>query len=215
MSANTAIGVERARAAKRFLPDADPTSGTVEFLDALGNVIGTLSFTGIDAGIACFTPGTQVATPSGPRAIERLQPGDLVMTHDRGYQPIRWVGVKSFGTHDLQANAALQPILIRKDALGAGLPERDMKVSRQHCLLQSGSRAELYFGEDEVFVRALHMAGQPGIVEAVVQEVTYLHLMFVGLAGQMLIWFELSEEPSIWWATLTSAVWLVLVMRKG
>ncbi len=43
----------------------------------------------------------------------------------------------------------------------------------------------------------------------------YLHLMFVGLAGQLLIWFELSEEPSIWWATATSAVWLVFVMRKG
>jgi len=25
----------------------------------------------------------------------------------------------------------------------------------------------------------------------------------------------LSEEPTIWWATATSAVWLVLVMRKG
>jgi len=25
----------------------------------------------------------------------------------------------------------------------------------------------------------------------------------------------LSEEPSVWWATATSAVWLVLVMRKG
>ena len=33
----------------------------------------------------------------------------------------------------------------------------------------------------------------------------YVHLMFVGLAG----------EPSIWWATAMSAVWLVLVMRKG
>jgi predicted small integral membrane protein len=43
----------------------------------------------------------------------------------------------------------------------------------------------------------------------------YLHLMLVGLAGQLLIWFELSEEPSIWWATATSAVWLVFVMRKG
>jgi len=39
--------------------------------------------------------------------------------------------------------------------------------------------------------------------------------MFVGLAGQLLIWFGLSEEPSIWWATLASAVWLVFVMRKG
>ena len=43
----------------------------------------------------------------------------------------------------------------------------------------------------------------------------YLHLVFVGLAGLLLMWFELSEEPSIWWATATSAVWLVLVMRKG
>jgi predicted small integral membrane protein len=43
----------------------------------------------------------------------------------------------------------------------------------------------------------------------------YLHLTFVGLAGEMLNWFGLSEEPTIWWATATSAVWLVLVMRKG
>lgn len=43
----------------------------------------------------------------------------------------------------------------------------------------------------------------------------YLHLMFVALAGELLIWFGLSEEPTIWWATATSAVWLVLVMRKG
>ncbi|MBM3616331.1 MAG: hypothetical protein FJX28_13155, partial [Alphaproteobacteria bacterium] len=156
----------------------DRTTGTVEFLDAFGNVIGTLSFSGIEAGVACFTPGTRVATPEGPRAIESLRPGDSVLTRDRGYQPIRWIGHKRFETNDLQANAALQPILIRKGALGRGLPERDMKVSRQDCLLQGGSRAELYFGEDEVFVRALHMVGQPGIVEAVVQEVTYIHLMF-------------------------------------
>jgi len=157
---------------------SDRNSGTVEFLDAFGNVIGTLTFTSIETGIACFTPGTLVATDTGLRAIETLHPGDQVMTRDRGYQPIRWVGKKTFATEELQANVALQPILIRKGALGAGLPERDMKVSRQHCLLQSGSRAELYFGEDEVFVRALHLAGQPGIVEAVVQEMTYLHLMF-------------------------------------
>lgn len=43
----------------------------------------------------------------------------------------------------------------------------------------------------------------------------YLHLVFVGLAGEMVVWLGLSEEPSVWWATATSAVWLVLVMRKG
>ncbi|NCV62514.1 MAG: hypothetical protein EBW49_00955 [Betaproteobacteria bacterium] len=43
----------------------------------------------------------------------------------------------------------------------------------------------------------------------------YLHLVFVGLAGEMVVWLGLSEEPTIWWATAGSAVWLVLVMRKG
>ena len=158
-------------------PD-DPTSGVVEFLDAFGNVIGTLTYSGIDSGIACFTPGTQVETSRGPRPIETLQPGDLVLTRDRGLQPVRWIGRRDFGPAELQANAALHPILFRKGALGAGLPLRDMMVSRQHCMLMKGSRAELYFGEDEVFVRALHMAGQPDILHAMVQEVTYLHLMF-------------------------------------
>lgn len=163
----------------RIIKDpGDRTAGTVEFLDAFGNVIGTLSYTGIDSGIACFTPGTLVDTQFGPRAIETLLPGDRVLTRDRGFQPIRWIGRKTFGTAELQANAALHPILFRKGSLGPAQPARDMMVSRQHCMLQDGARAGLYFGEDEVFVRALHMVGLPGVTAALVQEVTYLHLMF-------------------------------------
>jgi hypothetical protein len=39
--------------------------------------------------------------------------------------------------------------------------------------------------------------------------------MFVGLAGWLASELGLLEEPSIWWGTTLSAVWLVLVMRKG
>lgn len=163
----------------RIIKDVnDPTNGTVEFLDAFGNVIGTLVFTSIETGVACFTPGTKVATAKGLRAIETLQAGDMVRTRDRGFQPIRWIGRRTFSAAELQADPALQPILIRKHALGPGLPTRDTMVSRQHCMLHEGSRAGLYFGEDEVFIRALHMAGQPGIVQATVPQVTYIHVMF-------------------------------------
>ncbi len=163
----------------RILRDPnDPMSGTVQFLDSFGNVIGTLVFSGIETGVACFTPGAMVQTAAGPRAIETLEPGDLVMTRDRGLQPIRWIGRRQFAAEELQADAGLQPILFRKGALGPNLPNRDMMTSRQHCMLVKGPRAELYFGEDEVLVRALHMAGQPGIVPALVQGVTYIHLMF-------------------------------------
>ena len=43
----------------------------------------------------------------------------------------------------------------------------------------------------------------------------YINLMFVGLSGWLASELGLLEEPSIWWGTTLSAVWLVLVMRKG
>ncbi|HCE71257.1 MAG TPA: type I secretion protein, partial [Ruegeria sp.] len=53
-------------------------AGTVELTD------GTLvSFSNIE-NIICFTPGTLIATAHGPRAIETLRPGDLIVTRDHG-----------------------------------------------------------------------------------------------------------------------------------
>ena len=43
----------------------------------------------------------------------------------------------------------------------------------------------------------------------------YINLVFVGLSEQMVAWLGLDQEPTIWWGTALSAVWLVLVMRKG
>ena len=73
---------------------------------------------------------------------------------------------------------SLQPIRIRAGALGAGMPLRDMLVSRQHRMLMTGPRAELMFGTGEVLVRALHLVHLPGISAARLPEVTYLHLLF-------------------------------------
>jgi hypothetical protein len=42
--------------------------------------------------VPCFVAGTLIATPEGEKLVETLQPGDLVLTHDDGPQPIRWVG---------------------------------------------------------------------------------------------------------------------------
>ncbi len=156
----------------------NPENGYVNFLDTYGNVIGTMSFTNIETIVSCFTPGTGIATPTGVRAIETLQKGDLVITRDHGPQPIRWIGQRTLGGSELARDPALQPILITQGALGLGLPERDMIVSRQHRMLVSGPRAELLFGSDEVLVRALHLTCLPGVRAMTVPEVTYLHMMF-------------------------------------
>jgi predicted small integral membrane protein len=43
----------------------------------------------------------------------------------------------------------------------------------------------------------------------------YLHLAFLGLAGWLARWLNLSEDPGIWWATALCMIWLVFVLRKG
>ena len=45
-------------------------------------------------------------------------------------------------------------------------------------MLVEGAGPALWFGEDEVFVRALHLTALPGVMPAMVTEVTYLHLLF-------------------------------------
>ncbi|MDO9135994.1 MAG: DUF2160 domain-containing protein [Hydrogenophaga sp.] len=43
----------------------------------------------------------------------------------------------------------------------------------------------------------------------------YIHLAFVGLSGWVAQGLSLEQEPSIWIALGISAVWMVLLMRKG
>ena len=157
---------------------ANHLNGVVNFLDSTGHIIGTLSFTNIESIVSCFTPGTRIATLGGEVAVEALRVGDMVATRDNGIQEIRWIGSRRITREELRADESLRPILIKAGALGQGLPESDMMVSRQHRMLISGPRAELLFGSDEVLVRAQHLLNLPGVSVAEVEAVTYLHILF-------------------------------------
>ena len=153
-------------------------SGTVQFLDAFGAVIGTMAFSNIEKVVTCFTPGTLIATARGPVAVEHLAAGDMIVTRDHGLQPLRWVGRRDLSLADLIAGPKLQPVRIAAGALGAGLPERDMLVSPQHRMLMTGARAEMFFGADEVLVAALHLTTLPGVEQVLTRGISYLHLLF-------------------------------------
>ena len=156
----------------------NPENGTVEFLDADGMVIGTMTFTNIEKVVACFTPGSMVLTDQGEVAVEDLQPGDRVLTRDNGFQTIRWAGQRGLSLAELIAEPRFNPVSIAKGALGGGLPERDMRVSPQHRMLITGPRAELLFGEHEVLVAAKHLVGLPGIEQRLSKGVSYIHILF-------------------------------------
>jgi len=143
---------------------ADEKSGTVEMLD--GSVV---TFSNIE-NIICFTPGTMIATSHGPRAIETLAPGDLLVTRDNGLQPLRWIGSRTVAAQGRFAPIELQAPLLQ-DATAPLL------VSPQHRILWSGPQAQLLFGDREVLVAASHLLTHPAVQRREGGEVTYLHLM--------------------------------------
>lgn len=158
--------------------DGNGIDGRVEFLDADGNVTGSLAFTNIEEIVPCFTPGTLIATPKGEVPVESLKAGDRVITRDNGLQEIRWIGQKALGWKDLAANPHLKPVLIRQGSLGNGLPERDMMVSPNHRMLVANDRTALYFDEHEVLVAAKHLVAAHGIQSIDSIGTTYVHFMF-------------------------------------
>lgn len=123
-----------------------------------------------DTGIACFTAGTLVDTPSGPRRVEALRAGDRVMTRDHGAQVLRWVGQTT-----VRGQGAFAPVRIAQGTLGA---EVDLRVSPQHRLLITGWQAELHFGADEILVPAKALIDGRAVTRAPQDLVTYVHLLF-------------------------------------
>jgi hypothetical protein len=143
------------------------------------NLIGVINFTEIETIIPCFTAGTCILTDRGDVAVEALVAGDLVMTRDRGLQPLRWVGRRHLGLAELIADPDLQPVRIGRAAFGTDAPVRAMLVSPQHRVLIEGARAEMYFGEEEVLVPAKHLVGRAEVTRALPQAgVTYIHILF-------------------------------------
>lgn len=133
----------------------------------------------VPAAVPCFGMGTRIATSTGPRRVETLRPGDLVLTRDRGLQPLRWQGGSHVTAEGLAARPNLRPILISKDALGPGSPDRDLVVSPQHRVLIRSRIAHKLFKDGEILVAAKHLVGLPGIeVTSPPGGITYVHLLF-------------------------------------
>jgi Ca2+-binding RTX toxin-like protein len=157
----------------------DDEAGTVEILDGDGNVTGSFAFTGIERIVPCFTPGTMISTAAGDVPVERLRPGDLVLTRDAGFRPLAWSGRRELSAAFVAAVPDLRPVTIAAGALGDGLPLADLTVSPQHRVLVTGSRAEMLFGEHEVLVPAVHLVGRPGVTRGRAGgAVSYLHILF-------------------------------------
>ena len=126
----------------------------------------------------CFALGTLIDTIVGPVPVEKLKVGDLVVTADRGLQPIRWIEGNRVGSAKLRDNPGLRPVRVAAGALGPGVPRRDLCVSQQHRIVVSGPAVQLLFGESEALVAAKSLCGWPGIdIVPTVESVVYFHIL--------------------------------------
>lgn len=129
-------------------------------------------------GMVCFTPGTRIATPDGPRAVETLLAGDKVATRDSGPQEVLWIGQKEMSGARLYAMPDLRPVRIRSGALGEDRPEGDLLVSPDHRILVTGDRARAIWGEPEVLVAARDLIDDGTITrDHGAGRTSYIHLL--------------------------------------
>jgi hypothetical protein len=147
-----------------------------------------------NGGVICFTPGTMIATPDGPRPVEELREGDRVQTRDNGAQEVLWIGSRRMTGARLFAMPKLRPIRFRAGALGIERPDQELVVSPDHRMLIRGSAARALFNTPEVLVAARDLVnGSTIAVDSALKHVTYVHLM---LPDHQVLWANGVESES-------------------
>ncbi|WP_298912718.1 Hint domain-containing protein [uncultured Roseobacter sp.] len=142
----------------------DLTSGAI-----VENDSGT-SHAGLGGTVVCFAAGMMIETASGPRPVQDLQTGDMVLTREDGFQPLRWSGHTT-----VAALGDLAPIIISAGVLGN---TTELIVSPQHAILVEDWRAELLYGSSDVLVRAIDLLSHDGVYRRSGGLVTYCHILF-------------------------------------
>ena len=139
-----------------FLPFEDATEAD---MNAFGN--GAIDVENVDPdpppAPVCYLPGTMILTPDGDRPIETIGPGDLVTTALGKAAQVRWREECTVDPFTLVRDPDLEPVVIAPGALGPGVPDRPLAVSKNHCLSITGSWSQLNMGADAVLLPAKHV----------------------------------------------------------
>ena len=124
------------------------------------------------ADLVCvsFARGTMITLGTGEQVpIERLQPGDRVLTRDHGPQPIRWIGRAT-----LRGVGAFAPVVIQAGLLGNS---GDLIVSQHHRMfLYQRRRGALPTAE--ILVQAKHLVDGERVFIREGAVVEYFSLVF-------------------------------------
>jgi hypothetical protein len=129
----------------------------------------TLAFRPHDAKAGPGRPGlalgTEILTQKGARGVESLRVGDRVITRDRGFQTLRWLGV-------VEVTGAVR---FEAGALGA---HEAITVAPETRVLIRNPLTRVLFGEAEVFARACDLVNGGSIRKLEAEPVQMVQLLF-------------------------------------
>lgn len=167
--------------------DALAYPDTANTLSAVDQTL--MSALGFD--VACFCPGTRIATGCGALPVEQLAIGDEVMTPD-GLRRIKWIGRSAYEGRFLGSNPLMLPVTFAPGALGDGIPSRPLTVSPGHGVFMG-----------DVLVPAWRLVNGVNVTQGPRTEpVSYIHLELDrhGLLLSEGCWSEsyFNETPRSW-----------------
>lgn len=150
------------------------TGGTQAYLltgDFSGETVHTTSDRGAGTDLilqeaACYAEGTRIRTPLGETPIERLGPGDLVLTAGGIARPATWIGRRCIDIARHPAAERVCPIRIAPHAFGPDVPGRVLRLSPDHAMLLEGHLIPI----------RLLVNGMTVAYETACRAVTYFHV---------------------------------------
>lgn len=110
------------------------------------------------AAIGCLSGDVHIKTVNGEKTIRDLCAGDLVLTRDNGYQTVRWVGKCT-----CKEQVTRHMLRLPKNALGQGLPSRDLSLSPHQRLLSANGALRRLCRDKETLLSASDLARE-GVV---------------------------------------------------
>lgn len=117
----------------------------------------------------CFAGEAPIATARGLIPAVKVELGDMLLTMDNGFQPVRWIGRRR-----IAGQGAMTPVEFDAGAIGNSAR---LRLSPNHRVLLRSWKAELLLGESEVLVAAKHLVNGTSIRNAPCRAVTYVHFL--------------------------------------